>query len=206
MDYLSHVLYGAVIAFLGMVPPGMLNMTALKIRMERGKAQSIKYATGATFIIFCQATIAVVFADFFIDNPLIVEYLKLIGIVVFLILAVVFYKLSRKKLKFDAGEQKPKRKYFIRGLIMSALNMLAIPFYLAISMYLASENRIILEHPYKLLFASGMALGASILFSIYISSYKLISQKASFIARNINLILSVLFVVLAILGIVRYVS
>ena len=61
---------------------------------------------------------------------------------------------------------------------MSALNMLAIPFYLAISMYLAAENRIVLERPYKLLFALGVALGAAILFSIYISSSNIISKKA----------------------------
>lgn len=206
MDYVSHIIYGAVIAFLGMVPPGMLNMTALKIRMERGKVQSIKYASGATFIIFLQAAIAVVFADFFIKNPVIVEYLKLIGIIIFLVLAVVFYYMSRKELKLADEPKKQKGKYFIRGAGMSALNMLAIPFYLAISMYLASENKIILESPYKLLFAIGIALGAAILFAIYISSSKIISKKASFIARNINLILSILFLVLAILGVLRYVS
>ena len=206
MDYLSHIIYGAVIAFLGMVPPGMLNMTALKIRMERGKPQSIKYAFGATSIIFCQAAVAVVFADFFIKNPLVVDYLKIIGIIVFLILSGVFYQLSRKELKIDSEVKKPKGQYFMRGAGMSALNMLAIPFYLAIAMYLASENKIILERPYKLLFSLGVALGAAILFAIYISSSNLISKKASFIARNINLILSILFLVLAILGIVRYVS
>ena len=62
MDYLSHIIYGAIIAFVGMVPPGMLNMTALKIRMERGRPQSVKYAFGATAIIFFQAVVAVVFA------------------------------------------------------------------------------------------------------------------------------------------------
>jgi len=206
MEHLSHILFGAVIAFLGMLPPGMLNMTALKIRMERGKPQSIKYATGATVIIFFQATVAVVFADFFIKNPLVVDYLKFIGIIVFLILSGVFFQLSRKNPKFDVEEQRPKGSYFMRGAGMSALNMLAIPFYLAIAMYLASEDKLILERPYKLLFAAGVALGAGILFAIYISSSKIISEKASFIARNINLILSVLFLVLAIIGVVRYVS
>ncbi len=206
MDYLSHIIYGAIIAFVGMVPPGMLNMTALKIRMERGRPQSVKYAFGATAIIFFQAVVAVVFADFFIKNPLVVDYLKVIGIVVFLILAGVFYTLSKKEIKIDSEDKKPKGRYFMRGAGMSALNMLAIPFYLAISMYLASENKIILEGLYKLLFSIGVALGAAILFIIYISSSSFISRKASFIARNINMILSVLFLVLAILGVVRYVS
>ena len=206
MDFLTHLIYGAVIAFIGMVPPGMLNMTALKIRMERGRPESYKYAFGATAIIFFQASVAVVFADFFIKNPFVIDYLRLIGIVVFFILAGVFFLLSKREIKIDSEEQKPKGKYFIRGAGMSALNMLAIPFYLGISMYLASESKLILEPIYKLLFAIGAALGAGILFYIYISSSNFISRKASFIARNINMILSVLFLVLAILGIIRYLS
>ena len=206
MDYLSHIVYGAIIAFIGMVPPGMLNMTALKIRMERGRPESYKYAFGATSIIFFQAVVAVVFADFFIKNPLVVDYLRLIGIVVFLILALVFYKLSKKEITIDSEEQKPRGRYFMRGAGMSALNMLAVPFYLGISMYLASESKIILEPAFKLLFAIGAAFGAGILFLIYISSSNFISRKASFIARNINMILSVLFLVLAVLGIIRYLS
>ena len=206
MDYLSHIVYGALIAFIGMVPPGMLNMTALKIRMERGRPESYKYAFGATSIIFFQAAVAVVFADFFIKNPFVIDYLRLIGIVVFFILAGVFYALSKREINIDSEEQKPKGKYFMRGAGMSALNMLAVPFYLAIAMYLASESKLILEPTYKFLFAIGAALGAAILFYIYISSSNLISRKASFIARNINIILSVLFLVLAVLGVFRYMS
>lgn len=206
MEYLTHLFYGAVISFIGMFPPGMLNMTALKIRMERGRSESYKYAFGATSIIFFQAIVAVVFADYFIKNPLVIDYLRLIGIVVFLILAVTFYKLSKKEIKIDSEEQKPKGKYFMRGVGMSSLNMLAVPFYLAISMYLASESKIIFEPIYKLVFSLGVAFGAGFLFLFYISSSKFISKKVSFIARNINMILSVLFLVLAILGIFRYLS
>lgn len=191
MNYFLHVFYGLIMAYFGLISPGMLNMTVLKTRMNVGKIESVKFAFGAAIIVFFQAGIALFFADYLIENPKVIAALKMAGIFVFFILAIFFFMLSRKKM--EAKSKITKGNYFLKGLAMSSVNMLAIPFYLGISIYLGSVNKIIIEQPYILLFIIGAAIGSFLLFYTYIFFAKIISDKISFIATNINTILSLLF-------------
>jgi threonine/homoserine/homoserine lactone efflux protein len=201
MDYFLHFFFGIIIAYFAMISPGMLNMTALKVRIESGKFESFKFSLGAAIIIFIQAGIALFFADYFVKNPAIIETLKIAGVFVFFLLAIFFYSLSRKKInpKTSSG----KGNFFMKGVVMSALNMLSIPFYLAFSIFLAEKGYITIQQPYIMLFVFGVLIGALLLFFTYVHFAELIARKVSFIARNINLILSGLFVVLGIMTLVR---
>jgi threonine/homoserine/homoserine lactone efflux protein len=201
MNYFIHIFYGVVMAYFGLISPGMLNMTTLKIRINAGKIESIKFAIGASVIVLIQASIALFFADYFVKNPKIIELIKVAAIFVFFALAIFFFFLSRKKI--TSNSNKSNKNYFISGLAMSSVNMLAIPFYLGISIYLAAANKIIIEQPFILFFVLGAAIGSFLLFCTYIIFAKIIIKKVSFIATNINIILSVLFFGLGILTLIR---
>ena len=201
MIYFLHIFYGILMAYFGLISPGMLNMTALKIRIDTSKEASIQFALGAAFIVFIQAGIALFFADFFIKNPQVIEILKIVAVIVFFLLAAFFFFLSRRKLKSVA--KSAKGNYFFKGIAMSSVNMLAIPFYLGISIYLAKENKIIVDQPYIMLFISGACLGSFLLFYTYIVFAKIILNRISFIAKNINLILSLLFLTLGIFTLIK---
>lgn len=188
-------------AYFGLISPGMLNMTALKIRINSGKTESLKFALGASIIVFIQAGIALFFADYFAKNPKIIEILKTAGIFVFFTLSIFFFILSRKKI--NAKSDNTHQNYFIRGIAMSSVNMLAIPFYLGLSIYLVSANKIIIELPYIFFFVIGAAIGSFLLFYTYIFFAKIIIKKVSFIATNINIILSILFLLLGILTLIK---
>ena len=201
MSYLVHIFYGIVMAYVGLISPGMLNMTTLKIRVNTGKIESIKFAAGASVIVLFQAGIALFFAGFFVKNPQVIEILKVAAIFVFIALSIFFFFLSRKKV--DSISNSNRQYYFMSGIVMSSVNMLAIPFYLGVSIYLVSANKIIIEQPYILFFISGAAIGSFLLFYTYIFFAKFIIKKISFIATNINIILSVLFFGLGILTLIR---
>lgn len=188
-------------AYFGLISPGMLNMTVLKTRLDVGKIESVKFAFGAAVIVFLQAGIALFFAEFLIENPKVIAALKMVGVFVFFILAIFFFMLSRKKM--EAKREISKGNYFLKGLGMSSVNMLAIPFYLGVSIYLGSENKIIIEFPYILFFIFGASIGSFLLFYTYIFFAKIISRKISFIATNINIILSLLFLSLGIFTLIK---
>jgi threonine/homoserine/homoserine lactone efflux protein len=132
-----------------------------------------------------------------LNNAEVIEYLKIAGVVVFFLLSFVFYKMAKKKM--NSNKVSPFSNSFLKGVGMSAINMLAIPFYLGMSIYLASEGSIIIEHPFILFFIIGAAIGSFLLFFTYIALAKIIENRISFIARNINYILSALFLLLGIL-------
>ncbi len=204
MIYMLHVFYGLIMAYFGLISPGMLNMTVLKTRIDVGKIESVNFAFGAAVIVFFQAGIALFFAEFLIENPKVIAALKMVGVFVFFVLAIFFFMLSRKKI--EAKREISKGNYFFKGLAMSSVNMLAIPFYLGISIFLGSENKIIIEFPYILFFIFGASIGSFLLFYTYIFFAKIIIKKISFIATNINIILSLLFLSLGIFTLVKLMS
>jgi threonine/homoserine/homoserine lactone efflux protein len=183
--------------YFGLISPGMLNMTALKIRLSTTKNNAIKFAFGAALVVFIQAGIALFFADYLVQHPEIIERFKIAGVMVFFILSIFFFYMSRKEFKAKATNN--KMNYIFKGIGMSLLNMLAIPFYLGLSTYLASIQKIIIKQPFIMFFVVGAAIGAFLLFNTYIIFAKVIKNKVSFIAKNINILLSLLFLFLGIL-------
>ena len=204
MIYLQHILFGILMAYVGLISPGMLNMTALKIRLQGSKKESLLFSFGASVIVFFQAGIALYFADYLLKNAEVIEYLKIAGVVVFFILSILFYKMARKKVNSD--KLNTSTNNFIKGVGMSVINMLAIPFYLGTSIFLASEGQITIEHPYILFFILGATAGSFLLFFTYVALAKIIEKRISFIARNINFILSALFLLLGILALYKIVQ
>ena len=185
----------------GLLAPGMLNMTAVRYAIDRGLKQGVIFSAGAALVVFIQAMIALFFADYLNKHPHILDNLTLAGVFVFFALAVFFFLQARKKFK---GERKRKKgSVFFTGVFMSSINMLAVPFYLAISAYLSSKDKLILEQPYIVIFIVGASLGAFLLFITYAYFASYITKKVQFIAKNINYILSILFLVLGIVTITK---
>ena len=202
MQYISHFFLGFVMAFISLLPPGMLNMTAVRTRIEKSKKDALLFSLGAALVVIPQAYIALVFAKYFVKHPEVIDRLTIAGIIVLFILSVVFFFQARKKFK---GEGKKRKGNFILiGIFMSAMNMLAIPFYLVLSSVLEKKNLLIMDQPYISVFVGGVFLGALVLFVVYVLFAALIEKKAQFIAKNINYILSVLFLGLGILTLIKF--
>ena len=194
MIYFSPLLLGFISAFLGLLAPGMLNMTAVRTTIEQGKRQGVMFSIGAASVVLLQASIALIFTNYLNQNPNILDNLKIGAIIVFFVLAIFFFFQARKK--FDVKGKTKQGNLFFIGMFMSSINMLAIPFYLGLSTYFSSNGQLIMEQPYISLFVIGSTFGAFLLFFLYVNFAKIIAERAKFIATNINYILSVLFFVL----------
>jgi len=201
MQYIFHLFLGFVMAFISLIPPGMLNMTAVRTAIEKKRESGFLFALGAAIVVIPQAYIALAFAKYFVKHPEIIDRLTIAGIVVLFVLSIFFFFQARKKFK---GEGKDKKGNFILiGMLMSTMNMLAIPFYLVLSSILEKKGLLIMSQPYISIFVGGVFLGAFTLYALYVIFAAFIEKKAQFIARNINYILSVLFLGLGILTLIR---
>ena len=198
MQFVTHLLFGFLMAFIGVTPPGMLNMTALRIKIEKNRKAAFLFALGAATIVIPQALIASSFTKYFTKHPEVIERLKIGGFFVLLVLSVFFFLQARKKMK--AAGTKRKGNYFFIGMFLSSINMLAIPYYFFFSSFLHDKGLIIMEQPYISYFVAGGFLGTFALFTVYIQFAKIIERRVQFIARNINYVLSILFFVLSILA------
>ena len=76
-----------------------------------------------------QVVIAVILTKYIAKNPTILETLEKAGIVIFIGLSYYFYNESKKgKIKTESRNAK-KESPFLTGIILSFLNMFAIPFF-----------------------------------------------------------------------------
>ena len=128
MDFVQHVLIVFLMAFAGLLPPGMLNMTAMKTAVSVNKKAGFLFSLGAALVVIPQAFIALYFANYFAQHPEIIENISFLGVVVLFLLSGFFFWLARRK---NSKESKVQNgNFFFMGMLMSMLNMLAIPNYL----------------------------------------------------------------------------
>ena len=197
--YLPLVL-GFFIAFLAVIPPGLINMTAAKISLQEGKNEAISFAIGASVIIFFQTFIAVLFARFINKHQEIVSTLQEIGIFIFSLLSVYFFWIAKKpkKIKTDSRVKGKSNRFFL-GMLLSTLNLLPIPFYVFASMTLAASGYFSFDKIPVAEFVIGVVIGSFTVFYIYIVAFKKIENKTEFLMRNINTIIGSVTTFMAVL-------
>ena len=197
--YLPLVL-GFFIAFLAVIPPGLINMTAAKISLQEGKNEAISFALGASVIIFFQTFIAVLFARFISNHQEIVSTLQKIGIFVFSLLSIYFFWIAKKpkKIKTDSRVKGKSNRFFL-GMLLSTLNLLPIPFYAFASMTLAASGYFSFDKIPVAEFVIGVMSGSFTVLYIYIVAFKKIENKTEFLMRNINTIIGSVTTFMAVL-------
>ena len=197
--YLPLVL-GFFIAFLAVIPPGLINITAAKISLQEGKNEAISFAIGASVIIFFQTFIAVLFARFISNHQEIVSTLQEIGIFIFSLLSFYFFWIAKKpkKIKTDSRVKGKSNRFFL-GMLLSTLNLLPIPFYVFTSMTLAASGYFSFDKIPVAEFVIGVMIGSFTVLYIYIVAFKKIENKTEFLMRNINTIIGSVTTFMAVL-------
>ena len=81
---------GLIIAFVGVIPPGLLNMTAAKISLKEGYSRGIMFSIGVCLIVMVQTYIAVIFARYLSNHPDIIEILQRVAFVIFILITIYY--------------------------------------------------------------------------------------------------------------------
>jgi len=191
MIYLTPLISGFIAAAIGTIPPGLLNMTAAKIKMKEGKKNALSFVIGAVLIIFFQAYIAVLFARVIDNRPDVVIVLREAGFIIFSILTIYFFffakdPIAKKKTKL---KKTSKKSSFFLGMLLSGLNFFPIPYYVVISVTLASYHLFVFENTIILTFVLGSVLGAFAILYSYIAFFGRIEKKTDYFMRNMNTII-----------------
>lgn len=177
----------------------MLNMTALKISLEKGREAANKYALGVSFVVIPQVFIAVVLTKYIAENPKILQTLEKLGIIIFIFLSFYFYSASKKgKIKMDAMKSK-KENPFLAGVTLSVLNMFAIPFFSGIALFLDAFNLFIFDVIPVISFVLGAVIGSFYILFFYGKFAKIIQKKTGELTKDINIILAILTALVAVL-------
>lgn len=194
---------GYISSFIGTTPPSMLNMTTAKITLKKTKKEGLKFALGVSSIVLIQAYIALIFASYIHNNSNFERYLQVVGIFIFIVLSVYFYKQAVQESKQEVKSNKKFKNSFVVGLMLSTLNMFAIPFYCGVSSALNMFGLFEFNQANILLFVIGSALGTYSLLYVYASAAIKIQKKATLLTKNLNYILSGLTAFIALVTFIK---
>lgn len=206
MTILFPFILGFCISFLAALLPGLINMTAAKISLQEGKSRALSFASGAASIILFQTLAAVLFARFISSHLEIVTTLQEIAIFIFSGLSIYFFWIAKKpkKIKTDI-KVKGKSSRFFFGMLLAAINLLPIPFYVFTSISLAASGYFSFDKIPIATFVAGVVSGSFFIFYLYIVAFKKIEKKTDFLVHNINTIIGSVTALMALITLFNFI-
>lgn len=207
MTFAIPIFLGFLTSAIGITPPGLINMTAAKVSIEEGRTRAFIFAAGAVTIILLQTFLAVVFAKFIDRNPSVVILVREVGLVIFTGLTIYFFLTKNQiKRKDDETRLKSKKSRFFLGMLLSVLNFFPIPFYVFVSVTLASYDYFSFEMNFVYNFVIGSGLGALFAFYCYIAFFKKMENKTGFLIKNMNYIIGSITGLVSIITLVNIIN
>ena len=190
MQVLGLFFLGFISAFVGISPPGLINMTAVKVNLKEGKRTALWFVFGAVIIIFFQTFLALLFARAIDKSPSLILLLREIGCVIFALLTIYFLFVAKKpKLQGSNIKKYSNSSRFFLGMLLSALNFFPIPYYVLLGITFASYQLFAFDFLSILIFVLGVVSGAFVVFYGYVVFFTKIESKADFFIQNMNKII-----------------
>lgn len=192
-------LVAVLMNFLGYIPPGNINLTTVHISVNRGIKQALYFTTTFAVVDTIFTYILMRFAEWFAMHKnwlYIIDYLL---IAVFLTMGYFSWHASThpKHVEF-------KRRDSIRyGIILGIFNPMQIPFWMIGGTYLISNQWITTDGPGIELFSIGAGLGAFLSLSLFAYFARYIQEKFELSTKVINRSISIVFLVLAAIHIIK---
>lgn len=195
---------GLFIAFVGVIPPGLLNMTAAKISLKEGHSRGITFSIGVCIIVFLQTYIAVLFARYLSNHQDIVAVLQRVAMVIFFLISIYFLFVAKATAENqEVPSEKSKRSRFFMGIFLSSINMFPIPYQAYVSITLASFGIMDFEQTSIISYVAGAATGTFVMLYLYIFFFDRIRNTALSSARNMNKIIGSITGIIAVVTLIN---
>ncbi len=175
-------------ALVGVIPPGLLNMTAAKISLKEGPGRGITFSSGVCLVVFIQTYLAAIFARYLSNRPDIVEILQRVAFVIFVLITIYFLVIARnqKETNVEEADVMSKQSRFFHGMLLSALNVFPIPYQAYMTITLSSFGWMNFEKTSIVTYVTGAAMGTFVMLYFYIFFFDKIKDKKFTSQKSMN--------------------
>ncbi len=192
MNFILCLLLGFVIAAMGSITPSFLNLTVVKYSLRNGKKPTFYLIAGYATVLFFQANLGAYLANILMKNSEYITLIQQIGTGILFLLSVNFFRVYYSSKEQKKEKEIPKSKSYFYGILMSLLNMMAIPFYFTFISLLIGFEYFNYSYLNAFYFSIGSTIGSFTLYTIYAIVAKNIEHKLTFIASKMDFILGCL--------------
>jgi threonine/homoserine/homoserine lactone efflux protein len=193
-----------LVSFIGSIPPGTINITGMQLSIQGHRRAAFYFVLGASITELIYAGITVRFQIYLSSKPEFTVFFDVISSLVLLSLGVVnlFAKNQTKKL-VDKSNTLSAQNGFGRGVVLSLLNPLTIPFWLMVTAFLQNQSWVQLDETGYWVYILGIAAGTFLL----LLSVNNIGVRFAHLASNSFLVYrlpGILFLLMGAVGLFNY--
>ncbi|MGB0788217.1 MAG: LysE family transporter, partial [Marinirhabdus sp.] len=173
MASLLNFTIGFLAALVGVVPPGLLNLSAAKISAAESRKNGILFSVGVSITVMAQTLVALLLARYLGNHPEYVAMLKQVGLGIFICLTIYFFFIAKDTRHPRAGvAPRSKTNRFFAGMLLAFLNLLPLPYWVYISITFAGFGWFSFEMAplWTAVFASG--LGTFAMLAVYVHFFR----------------------------------
>lgn len=203
MSLFANFAIGFIAALIGVIPPGLLNMTAAKISMKQGRKIALLFSAGVCVTVCIQTFIALIFARYLDRHPEVVDVLQEVALGIFLCLTIYFFFIAKDTRREMPKEmQYSKTNRFFYGILLASLNLLPLPYWVYVSITFASFNWFSFDQfaLWATVIASG--LGTFVMLYIYAQYFRKKNGKKLF-HLNMNYVIGFITLVISVITAVK---
>ena len=187
MDITFIFFLGLFIALIGVIPPGLLNMTAAKISLKEGHVRGVMFSIGVCVIVIAQTYIAAIFARYLSNHPEVIDILQRVAFVIFVLITIYFLFIAKKQPKQQIEPKiRSKHSRFFHGIFLSAINVFPIPYQAYMTITLASFGWLKFDQTSIISYVAGAATGTFVMLYMYIFFFDKIKEKSFTSQKNMN--------------------
>lgn len=161
---LGHFILGVTGSFFGGIPFGTINLAVVDMTLQQNRRSGARFAIGASIVEIGEAGVAVLLGEMItvrLDASLAIK----IVVVVFIILFGLYFILKRDSP--DMEKEQTNHSPYIRGLVVSSRNLLAIPYWIFVLAIIQSYDTVQLQGEKLIVFLTGAGVGKYFILSIF---------------------------------------
>jgi len=200
LHYITLFALTFLAAAVATLPPGLLNINAAKISVERGKKFGIYFSLACSLVIFIEALGAAAFSKYLFEDPETINHILVGALLIFIVLFFYFWKKSNR----DLTELAPSSSNsFLKGISLALLNLLTLPFYAGLHAALRSSKIARLATSETLVFATAALSGTFAILYGYAYGFAKISFDEQRFEKRSNRIIAGLMLLLVVFTFIR---
>lgn len=206
MSGVINFFVGYIAAFVGLIPPGLLNMTAAKIGVKQGRKPAVIFSFGVLLVVCVQTLVGIFFARYLEGYTAVVDVLQKVALGIFLALTFYFFVLAKdSRREVPKGVKKSGANRFLYGLLLAAINLLPIPYWVYISMSFSAFGWFFFDPSLVVWAVIGSGSGTMSMLLLYIYFFRRRLPIGSF-GFNVNFLLGGITAVISLITIIRIVQ
>lgn len=204
MDITVTFFLGLVFALLGVIPPGLLNMTAAKISLKEGHVRGIMFSLGVCLVVLLQTYLASIFARYLTRNPEVIGVLRGLALVIFVLITIYFLVIAKSTPKQQIEPKiKSKHSRFFQGVFLSAINIFPIPYQAYMTITLSSFGLMSFDQMSIVAYVVGAAAGTFVTLYMYIFFFDKVKNQAMTSQKNMNRIIGSITGIISIITLIN---